>query len=483
MQEIKCPKCGEVFQVDESGYAAIVKQIRDKEFEKEIKQREAAFRTEKENAVEIAVAKVISEKEKEIAELQTKVNAADAEKQLALEKAVSEKEKVIVKLQTEVNAADAEKQLALEKAVSEKEKVIVKLQTEVNAADAEKQLVLEKAESEKEQALAAKETEITRLKGELENHKTSTDLAVQNALQTKNTEILELQTKLQLEQSERQLNETTMKERYQEELKRKDEEIAYYKDFKARQSTKMLGESLEQHCEIEFNKLRATGFQNAYFEKDNDARTGSKGDFIFRESSADGVEFISIMFEMKNQMDTTATKHKNEDFFKELDKDRTEKGCEYAVLVSLLEEDSELYNTGIVDVSYRYPKMYVIRPQFFIPLITLLRNAALNSLEYRRELATVRNQNIDITNFENEVNDFKDKFARNYRLASDKFHKAIEEIDNTIKHLQKTKEALLSSENNLRLANNKAEDLTIKKLTKGNPTMTELFAELEESKK
>lgn len=425
MQEIKCPKCGEVFQVDESGYAAIVKQIRDKEFEKEVKQREESFRTEKENAVEIAVAKVISEKDKEIAELQTKVNVADTEKQLALEKAVSEKE----------------------------------------------------------QALAVKETEITRLKGELENHKSSTDLAVQTAIQTKNTEILELQTKLQLEQSERQLNETTMKERYQEELKRKDEEIAYYKDFKARQSTKMLGESLEQHCEIEFNKLRATGFQNAYFEKDNDARTGSKGDFIFRESSADGVEFISIMFEMKNQMDTTATKHKNEDFFKELDKDRNEKGCEYAVLVSLLEEDSELYNTGIVDVSYRYPKMYVIRPQFFIPLITLLRNAALNSLEYRRELATVRNQNIDITNFENEVNDFKDKFARNYRLASDKFHKAIEEIDNTIKHLQKTKEALLSSENNLRLANDKAEDLTIKKLTKGNPTMTELFAELEESKK
>jgi hypothetical protein len=241
----------------------------------------------------------------------------------------------------------------------------------------------------------------------------------------------------------------------------------------------MIGESLEQHCEMEFNKLRATGFQNAYFEKDNDARSGSKGDFIFRESSEDGVEFISIMFEMKNEMDETSTKHKNEDFFKELDKDRREKGCEYAVLVSLLEADNEFYNTGIVDVSYRYPKMYVIRPQFFIPLITLLRNAALNSLEYRRELAIAQNQNIDITNFEHEVNDFKDKFSRNYRLASERFNKAIDEIDKTIDHLQKTKEALLSSENNLRLANNKAEDLTIKKLTKGNKTMSEMFAELE----
>lgn len=424
MQEIKCPKCGEVFQVDESGYAAIVKQVRDQEFVKEIKEREKTYHAEKESAVALAVAQAIAEKEKEIAELKTKMQAAEAEGRLTIHK----------------------------------------------------------AQAENEQALAEREKEIAKLKGELENHKIRMDLAVQNAVQDKNTEILELQNKLELEQSERKLSETTMKERHQEELRHKEEEIAYYKDFKARQSTKMVGESLEQHCETEFNKLRATGFQNAYFEKDNDARSGSKGDFIFREYSEDGVEFISIMFEMKNQMDETATKHKNEDFFKELDKDRKEKGCEYAVLVSLLEEDSELYNIGIVDVSYRYPKMYVIRPQFFIPLITLLRNAALNALEYRRELAEVRNQNIDITNFENEVNDFKDKFSRNYRLASDKFHKAIDEIDKTIEHLQKTKEALLSSENNLRLANNKAEDLTIKKLTKGNPTMTEMFAELEESK-
>ena len=267
------------------------------------------------------------------------------------------------------------------------------------------------------------------------------------------------------------------RESYEEKLKNKDEQIAYYKDFKAKQSTKMIGESLEQHCHNEFNKLRPL-FKNSYFEKDNDARTGSKGDFIFREFSPDGVEFISIMFEMKNKNETTATKHKNEDFFKELDKDRREKNCEYAVLVSLLEEDSELYNSGIVDVSYRYEKMYVIRPQFFIPLITLLRNAALNSLQYKRELSVIRNQNIDITHFEEDMNDFKEKFGRNFRLASEKFQKAIDEIDKTIDHLQKTKEALLSSENNLRLANNKAEELSIKRLTKNNPTMQQKFEEL-----
>ena len=267
---------------------------------------------------------------------------------------------------------------------------------------------------------------------------------------------------------------------YEEKLKFKEEEIERYKDFKLRQSTKMVGESLEQHCEIEFNKLRATGFKNAYFEKDNDARTGSKGDYIYREADEDGTEFISIMFEMKNEMDATATKKKNEDFFKELDKDRREKNCEYAVLVSMLESESELYNTGIVDVSYRYPKMYVIRPQFFIPIITILRNAAQNSLEYRKELSVIKTQNIDISNFENDLNDFKDKFARNYRIASEKFKKAIEEIDKTIDHLQKTKDALLSSENNLRLANNKAEDLSIKRLTRNNPTMAAKFAALED---
>jgi len=409
MQEIKCPKCGEVFQVDESGYAAIIKQVRDKEFEKEISERENVYKTEKENAVEIAVTKTKSEMDREISDLK---------------------------------------------------------------------LAIDRAKSEKERELAGKDMEIERLKSELQLSAAKNSLAVKDAVQQKETRIMELENKIELEKSQRELNEKTLNQRYADEIKRKDEEIAYYKDFKARQSTKMIGESLEVHCETEFNRLRATAFQNAYFEKDNDARTGSKGDYIYREASSDGVEFISIMFEMKNEMDTTATKHRNEDFFKELDKDRREKGCEYAVLVTMLEADNELYNNGIVDVSYKYPKMYVVRPQFFIPIITVLRNAALNSLEYKKELQIVRNQNIDITHFEEDINDFKDKFSRNFRLASEKFQKAIDEIDKTIEHLQKTKEALLSSENNLRLANNKAEDLSIKKLTRGNPTMAAKFEEL-----
>ena len=421
MQEIKCPKCGEVFQVDESGYAAIVKQVRDKEFEKEILERQSVYQTEKDSAVKIAVTKIESEKDKEISELLATLKTEKAEKQLEIDKITSVKDK----------------------------------------------------------QLAEKELEISRLKGELELNKTSTDLAVKNAVQQKETTILELESQIKLKNNEWELKEKSLCEKHADEIKRRDDEIAYYKDFKARQSTKMIGESLEQHCETEFNKLRATAFQNAYFEKDNDIKTDSKGEFIYREYSNDGVEFISIMFEMKNEMDTTATKHKNEDFFKELDKDRKEKNCEYAVLVTMLEADNEYYNSGIVDVSYKYPKMYVVRPQFFIPIITVLRNAALNSLQYRHELELVRNQNIDITHFEEDINDFKDKFSRNFRLASEKFQKAIDEIDKTIDHLQKTKEALLSSENNLRLANNKAEDLTIKRLTKGNPTMAAKFAELE----
>ena len=392
MQEIKCPKCGEVFQVDESGYAAIVKQIRDREFEKEISERENVYKTEKDSAVKVAVTMAQSEKDKEI---------------------------------------------------------------------------------------ARKDLEIERLKSQIELSKSNSDIAVKDAVRDSQTRILELENRMKLKDGEWELKEKALCERHSEEIKRKEEEIAYYKDFKTRQSTKMIGESLEQHCEAEFNKLRATAFRNAYFEKDNDTRTGSKGDFIYREASEDGVEFISIMFEMKNEMDTTATKHKNEDFFKELDKDRKEKNCEYAVLVTMLEADNEYYNTGIVDVSYKYPKMYVVRPQFFIPIISVLRNAALNSLDYKKELAVIRNQNIDITHFEEDMNDFKDKFSRNYRLASEKFQKAIDEIDKTIEHLQKTKDALLSSENNLRLANNKAEELTIKKLTKNNPTMAAKFAELE----
>ena len=398
MPEIKCPHCGQVFQVDQSGYAELLSQVRSAEFHKEIEARTAQLAQEQ--AGQIAV-----------------------------------------------------------------------LRTQ--------------AQADKQQAAFAFEQEITSLKAQLSSAKNAQELAVSRAvadekdrLNDKEKELLALRAQLTDAQNQTQLKTQALKNTYEIQLKAKDQEIAFYKDFKAKMSTKMVGETLEKHCETEFNRLRATAFQNAYFEKDNDARSGSKGDYIFRESTAEGVEFISIMFEMKNEMDTTATKHKNEDFFKELDKDRHEKGCEYAVLVSLLEAENELYNTGIVDVSYKYPKMYVIRPQFFIPMITLLRNAALNSVDYRRQLAEMKNQNLDISHFEDDINDFKAKFGRNYQLASDKFKKAIEEIDKTIDHLQKTKDALLSSENNLRLANDKAQDLSVKKLVKKNPTMAQKFAAL-----
>lgn len=414
MQEIKCPKCGEVFQVDESGYAAIVKQVRDKEFSKEIQSRETQFESEKDNAVQLA--------------------------RLEAEKAFNEK---LSQKEAELNQTEILK-----------DKEIADLRNQLTTFDKDKELEIHKLVTKLNTELTEKDNHIAMLKGEKA-----------------------------LTEKECQLKEQSLKDQYEEKLRFKDEEIARYKDFKSKLSTKMVGESLEQHCEIEFNQLRATGFKNAYFEKDNDAKTGSKGDYIFRDKDENGIEFISIMFEMKNEMDTTSTKKKNEDFLKELDKDRREKNCEYAVLVSLLEPESELYNSGIVDVSHRYPKMYVIRPQFFIPIITLLRNAAGNSLEYRKELEIIKAQNIDISNFESEMNDFKDKFSRNFRLASEKFQKAIDEIDKTIDHLQKTKEALLSSENNLRLANSKAEDLSIKRLTKNNPTMEAKFEELKFDKK
>lgn len=399
MNDIKCPHCGKVFKVDEAGFADILKQVRDSQFEKEIHDRLEAAAKEKDAAIKLAVSEIkqnlqqeISKKELELAEIKNKATTLEAEKKLAVTQAVGNIEK----------------------------------------------------------------------------------------------ERDELKAKLLYKDQEMLLKENSLKEHFQSEIKMKeneiklrDEEIALRKDLKLKLSTKMLGETLEQHCEIEFNKLRATAFQNAYFEKDNDAKTGSKGDFIFRENDESGVEILSIMFEMKNEGDTTATKHKNEDFLKELDKDRNEKKCEYAVLVTLLEMDSELYNGGIVDMSHKFPKMYVVRPQFFIPIITLLRNASFNSLKYKKELAIVKNQNIDITNFEENINKFKEGFAKNYELASRKFKLAIEEIDKTIDHLQKTKEALLSSENNLRLANDKAEDLTIKKLIKDNPTMIAKFEELE----
>ncbi|CDE43463.1 pF09903 family protein [Clostridium sp. CAG:768] len=409
MQEIKCPKCGEIFQVDESGYAAIVKQVRDKEFEKEISSRESQFLNEKEAAIKLAQ----SETERKYQD-------------------------IIISKEKELFNTTAQKNVE-----------ILELKAKIESYEKDKNIELNKFEIEKEKALAEKDKQIA-----------------------------ELTNKIETNEKENLLKELSLKEQYKIQLQFKEEEIARYKDFKARLSTKMVGESLEQHCELEFNKLRATGFQNAYFEKDNDAKTGSKGDYIFREANPEGIEIVSIMFEMKNEMDTTSTKKKNEDFLKELDKDRREKNCEYAVLVSLLEPENELYNSGIVDMSHKFPKMYVIRPQFFIPIITLLRNAALNSLQYKQELAVIRSQNIDISNFEESMNDFKEKFARNYEIASKKFKTAIEEIDKTIDHLQKTKEALLSSENNLRLANNKAEDLSIKRLTKNNPTMAAKFAEL-----
>ena len=405
MQTLKCPKCGEIFEVDEAGYDRIAKQVRDREFEQELKKWQAEL------------------DEKRTQELS------------------------LMRLQEEQQRAEglAKKDAAL----AEKNQRIAELEARLSASETEKRLAVTDALEKKNEELAKKQTEITALQGELKS-----------------------------KEVESRLSEKSMQEQYEQKLKLKDEQIEYYKDFKARMSTKMIGESLEMHCLSQFNSLRMTAFPNAYFEKDNDARTGSKGDFIFREAAEDGTEFISIMFEMKNEADTTATKHKNEDFFRELDKDRKEKGCEYAILVSLLESDSELYNNGIVDVSYRYPKMYVVRPQFFIPIITLLRNAAMNALQYRKELAAVRSQQVDIMNFEENMNAFKEGFARNYRLASEKFSTAIEEIDKTIEHLQKTKAALLSSENNLRLANNKAEELSIKRLTKNAPAVKAMFDEI-----
>ena len=427
MNEIKCPNCGTVFKIDENEYQSIVKQIRDKEFEKEIILRDKQHELDKENSI--------------------KLHGAELEKEYTLK--LNEKNSEIKDLKNKLDNNSLEIKSKLDKDFTEK--------------------------------LTDKDKEIAELKNKISLMEAHEELNLKNAVSEKEKEIDNLNNKLEIGKNEYLLKEKSLVESYEEKIKNKDEQIAYYKDFKARQSTKMIGESLEQHCNNEFNRIRPI-LKNVYFEKDNDARTGSKGDFIFRESDEDGTEVISIMFEMKNEADETASKHKNEDFFKELDKDRKEKNCEYAVLVSLLEIDNDYYNTGIVDVSHKYPKMYVIRPQFFIPIITLLRGAAMNSLSYKKELEIVQNQNIDISHFEENMNNFKEGFARNYRLASDKFKKAIEEIDKTIDHLQKTKDALLSSENNLRLANNKAEDLTIKKLTHGSETMAKMFDELKENK-
>ena len=458
MQEIKCPKCGEVFQVDETGYSQIAQQVRDKEFVKEIERRERELEARQEKELEL----IRLQEEKEYT---AGINKKDAE--------ISAKDQLIAELLAKLDASETAKNLAISEAIEKNQ--------EISNGVREHSENLMKKDAE----ISARDQKIIELQAKLDAGETTIKLAVAEAVEKKNeelsqktSEIADLKGELKSKETENQLNEKSLKEQYEDRLRLKDEQIEYYKDFKARQSTKMIGESLEQHCLTQFNSIRMTAFPNAYFEKDNDAKTGSKGDFIYRECGEDGTEFISIMFEMKNEADTTATKHKNEDFFKELDKDRKEKACEYAILVSLLEVDNELYNNGIVDVSYKYPKMYVIRPQFFIPIITLLRNAAQNSLHYRQELQMVRNQQVDILHFEDNMNAFKEGFARNYRLASEKFTAAIEEIDKTIDHLQKTKAALHSSENNLRLANNKADELSIKRLTKNAPTVKAMFDDL-----
>jgi len=438
MNEIKCPHCQTVFTIDENSYADIVSQVRNKEF------------------------------------------AEDVHKQLEFAKKQFETEKALAKEQ--------EKRLYDEERASFEQKIL-SLELALKNADVKEEKNVQEALHQKEKEFNALQAELDQLKQQLQFKEVELSQKFQEDLHAKERTILELKQEKELQQKEQEVQQTALKEKYELELrskkdrfelelKAKDEAIAFYKDFKAKQSTKMVGESLEQHCEIEFNRLRMTAFPRAEFGKDNDAKTGSKGDYIYREYDENGIEILSIMFEMKNENDETATKKKNEHFFKELDKDRHEKQCEYAILVSLLEADNELYNTGIVDVSYQYPKMYVVRPQFFIPIITLLRNAALNSLQYKQELAMMRDQHIDITHFEEDLETFKKGFARNYELASKKFQTAIDEIDKTIKSLEKTKAALLSSENNLRLANNKAEDLTVKKLVKNNPTMKQRFEEL-----
>ena len=432
MNEIKCPKCGSMFKIDEQNYNSILKQIRDQEFYSELKNREQQFENEKKSAITIAkneIDKTMNEK----------INSLNLE---------------ILKLKNELKTKDELQSSILTN---------TKINTENQYKDEINKLNLT----------------ISKLEQDIKYNDTIHKSKIDEIVSQKEKNITDLKNKIELDSKEYKLKEQSLKDNYENKLKTKDEMIAYYKDLKAKQSTKMIGESLENHCYAEFNKLRPL-FKNAYFEKDNDAKTGSKGDFIFRDYSDENEEFVSIMFEMKNEADETATKHKNEDFFKELDKDRKEKNCEYAVLVSLLEIDNDYYNDGIVDASYKYEKMYVIRPQFFIPIITLIRGAAINTLKYKKQLIEIQNQNIDISHFEENMNAFKEGFSRNYRLASEKFNKAIDEIDKTIDHLQKTKEALLSSENNLRLANNKAEDLTIKKLTNNNPTMKKMFDELED---
>lgn len=497
MNEIKCPHCGKVFQVDERGFADILRQVRTAEFDKEIAQREGMLQEKNAQAVKLAVAKAQRDAQAEAAQRDARI--AELETRLAAEKREREQAEKSSQLEhaNELEAALAKKQVEIAQLQADVKRLSADHDAENRIAKAEHERLLSDATAQRDAEIAALRQQISsqesafkqQLESQTQQFKAEKELAVSEARAAAERQRDELAAQVKLQEAQSAQEKAALREKMTNELaakdeliKYKDEEIARVKEMKARLSTKMVGESLERHCETEFNKIRATAFPHAYFEKDNDVVEGTKGDFVFRETDpATGEEVVSIMFEMKNENDETRTKHKNEDFFAKLDSDRKKKGCEYAVLCTMLEPDNDLYNEGIVDVSYRYEKMYVIRPQFFIPIISILRNAALSALQYKTELAEVRNQNIDITNFENSMEDFKTKFARNYDLASRKFQTAIDEIDKTIDHLQKTKEALLGSERNLRLANDKAQDLTIKKLTRKNPTMKAKFAALKEA--
>lgn len=505
MAEIICPNCKKAFKIDEAGYAAILNQVRDKDFDKQIHERLEQAERENKQMLELAKSKAAQElqqvqntKDSQIQELQAKLESEQSAKELAVSEAVRQVEKEKNELTAKLETAQLEKQKAIELAEANSKSELLKVSSkqEVEINNLKNQLASIELEKKHELAEALNDVEKERdsIKSNLDKlrlEKDSEEKLLQEQLKSeiqritslKESEISELKSNLETEKLKAEVESTSLKERYEIQLKDRDDEIERLRDFKAKLSTKMIGETLEQHCQTEFNKLRSTAFPNAYFEKDNDVRTGSKGDFIFRDTDDSGTEVVSIMFEMKNECDTTSTKHKNEDFFKELNKDRNEKRCEYAILVSLLEPDNELYNEGIVDVSYRYPKMYVIRPQFFIPIITLLRDAAKNSLQYKNELEEVKAQNIDITHFEEELESFKDAFGRNYGIASKKFQNALDEIDKSISHLNKIKEALIGSENQLRLANNKAQDVSIRRLTRGNKTMKDKFAQMEKENK
>ena len=490
MNELKCPKCGNVFKVDEADYVSIVNQVKNAEFQDEVNRRlaeiEKQYRAEQKAdtlKAEQDFQKRLTEKElelgkkdTEIARLNEQINSIAQNKQLEFNEVLSKRDTEIAQLREQAKSAVQSKELEFKDFLADRDAQIAKLKEQLQHIEESKKLEIANE-------VAKKEQEISSLKSTIAQNDSQRQLAVmeekskaQETIQAKDAKIAELENRVTSEKNEATIRENGLKEQHALELRQKQEEIDFYKDMKARMSTKMIGESLEVHCHTEFNRVRTSMYPNAYFEKDNDRSDGTKGDFIFRDF-AEGIEYISIMFEMKNECDTTATKHKNEDFFKKLDEDRRKKGCEYAVLVSLLEPDSELYNEGIVDVSYRYPKMYVVRPQFFMPLISLLTQASKKSLDYQRELIVARQQSIDVTNFEENLNEFKEKFGNNYRLASERFQKAIDEIDKTISHLQKVREALIGSENNLRLANKKADELTIKKLTKNNPTMQAKFEE------